>query len=93
MRAGARGGRNGCDDPQVREGEAEAAFTSLGESCPWWPHNDLTHPLSLQGQVSLEPEKVLEEILLSDNRGCCCLTNELLKAPEAGENFSAVQRL
>lgn len=41
------------------------------------------------------PRKVLEEILLSDQRGCCCLTNEL-PAWADGEKkkiLSAVQRL
>ena len=55
----------------------EAALTSLGEPCPR-PHTNGT-PSYSGCSCSGTPGKVLEEILLSDQRGCCCLTNELPK--------------
>lgn len=63
----------------------EATLTSLGEPCPW-PHTNGT-PSYSGCRFSGTLGKVLEEILLSDQRGCCCLTNELPK-PADGKKIS-----
>lgn len=60
--------------PTDKKGEADAAFTSLNKD-----HTHL-HPYLLFGcRFPEAPEKILEEMLLSAHRGCCCLTNELPK--------------